>query len=96
MTENDPLNNPPAPAPAPVPAPEPQPRAGKKITCSFCKCELTQNGDYFVMSDEAKSLRDAKDENTKLTERVRTLEGELQALKALPPKPERSGAYPFR
>ena len=91
----DPLTPTPAPAPAPVPAPEPTGR-GKKITCSFCKCELTQGGDFFVMSDDAKALRDAKDENTKLHERIRVLEEEVQALKAQPKKEERSGAYPFR
>jgi len=57
---------------------------------------LTQSGDYFVMSPEAKALRDASDENKKLQERVRVLEGEIQALKAVPEKPARSGAYPFR
>jgi len=95
MAENDPLTPSAAPAPAPAPAPTPEPR-GKKITCSFCKCELTQSGDYFVMSPEAKALRDASDENKKLQERVRVLEGEIQALKAVPEKPARSGAYPFR
>ena len=89
----DPLATPPTPTPTPTPAPEPAGR--KKITCAFCKCELTQSGDYFVMSDEAKVLRDSKDEVVKLQERVRVLEGEVQALKAVPKKEERKATYPF-
>lgn len=38
----------------------------KRITCEFCKCKLTHNGDVLTMSDEARNFRDMDDDMDEL------------------------------
>jgi len=52
----DPLGlNSPAPVPAVVPTVTARPHT---ITCSFCQCVLTSDGDHLSLSERAKRLRD--------------------------------------
>lgn len=40
------------------PTPTPSPTGNRKIVCEYCKCQLTPNGEYLVLSDDAKRMRD--------------------------------------
>lgn len=63
----------------------PEPRA-KKITCEFCKCKLTQDGEILNMSEDARKMRDASDEHAKAIKALETekknLEGTVETLRA--------------
>lgn len=63
----------------------PEPKA-KKITCEFCRCRLTGEGEILNLSDEARKYRDAADEHAKavkaLEKQVKDLEGTIETLRA--------------
>lgn len=55
---------------------------GKSLTCEFCDCKLTADGEIIRMGAKAKTYRDSEDQIAKLSEKVTKLETELAALKA--------------
>lgn len=50
------------PPPAPPEPPTPPPTGNKSITCEFCRCRLTPNGEYLALSEEARKYRDQAEE----------------------------------
>ena len=65
-----------------IPASEPEKKSGKRVTCDFCKCSLSPEGDVLKMSDTAKELRDASDTIERLKRDVASVKAELEAEKA--------------
>ena len=69
-----------------VPRSEPRP---KKITCEFCDCALTAEGElYGKLSDKAKAFRSLEDENAKLKVKNAELQASLDAALHTDPKPD--------
>lgn len=48
------------------------PTGNRKIACEFCKCQLTPNGEYLSLSEEARTFRDQ-------AETIRQLRADLTA-----------------
>lgn len=73
----------------PVTASEPEKKPGKRVTCDFCKCSLSPEGDVLKMSGTAKELRDASDTIERLRRDLESAKAELEAEKARKvPEPE--------
>ena len=76
------------PVPPALEPPSPTPKKGY-VKCDFCGCTLTQGGEVFRMSDEAKGYVKASDKIAELTATVATLRARLQELETSPaPEPE--------
>jgi hypothetical protein len=68
-------------------------RGPKKISCKFCDCVLTPQGDYFQMSERAKAYRDALDENVKLKSELTDARAKLEIFTKKPETPERPKGF---
>lgn len=69
----DPLAEPPAPIRTP---------RSTYRTCDFCGCQLTDNGEVYRMSDQARAINKHTDTIAQKNEAIATLEREIATLKA--------------
>lgn len=67
------------PGNTPALTPPPAPTSGKKsITCEFCNCTLSPNGDYIALSERAKELRGQSETIDRLKETIEQLQGSVR------------------
>jgi len=57
-------------------------RRAKKVTCSFCNCELDTEGEIIAMGKKAKEFRAMGENDETRIARITALEAEITSLKA--------------
>ncbi len=58
------------------------PNDKKKITCEFCECTLTSNGEYINLSETAKKMRKSKETIDEQEGTIATLRAEKEDLQS--------------